>query len=306
MAFGSLVDVLPRVAWSDEAREFTPWLASNLSRLGEVIGLELELIQAEAGLPTADDGFSADILARDLRSDANVLIENQLDKSDHRHLGQILTYVAGLEAKTVVWVAPAFREAHLAAIRWLNQNTHEEFAFFAIRLRVVQIGASPLAPLFDVLEQPNAWERRLQSETRAAKAMGETGLARKAFWTRFFESYPEHTKDGTAGGNSTLWRRCASGLVISYYLYREGVGLFVRGADGVPLDEVVRKMAPMLPQLEQALSVKFGDNAKHGVLDDWMKGDFKDPGQFDGLASWLNARVTMYAATLDQFFKGDE
>ncbi len=122
----------------------------------------------------AVDSFSADILAKDVDTDDRVLIENQLEASDHRHLGQILTYLAGLDAKSVVWIARHFNEAHRSAIRWLNENTDGRFAFFAVRVCVVRIGDSPFAPVFEVVEKPNAWERALGGRARAA----ETELTR--------------------------------------------------------------------------------------------------------------------------------
>ena len=99
------------------------------------------------------EGYSADILATYPADGSRVIIENQLESTDHTHLGQIMTYLAGLEAKTVVWIARDFRGPHLSAIRWLNTHTTDEFAFFAIKLRVVQIGdnSSIVAPLFEVV-----------------------------------------------------------------------------------------------------------------------------------------------------------
>lgn len=306
--FGTLMDVKPRDAWPDEARNFTPWLAANLERLGTVIGLELELLGSEAALPTRDDNFSADIIARDLRSDATVLIENQLERSDHTHLGQILTYLAGLEARTVIWVAPHFREAHLAAVRWLNQHTTDEFAFFAIRLRVVRIGESSMAPLFDVLERPNTWERNLQSVTRAAKATSEVGMARKAFWEAFFATYPaDGAGDGIIGGHSTQWRRCNGGLVISYYIAKAEVGLFVRGDSKVSIETVIGLLAPNGNDIEAKLGVSIGSRAGNfGVLADRCAGDYTDPSQRTHLASWLHKRVSAYEAALNAAFTEDE
>ena len=100
---------------------------------------------------------------------SRVLIENQLESTDHTHLGQILTYLAGLEAQTVIWAAREFREPHLSAIRWLNTHTTDEFAFFAVKVRVVRIGDAPslVAPLFEVLERPNDWDRRVSIRERA-------------------------------------------------------------------------------------------------------------------------------------------
>ena len=95
--------------------------------------------------------------------DSVILIENQLEQTDHTHLGQIMTYLAGLDAKTVVWIAPSFREPHLSAIRWLNEHTADGFSFFALKARVVRIGDSPFAPMFEVVEQPNLWDRQIEA-----------------------------------------------------------------------------------------------------------------------------------------------
>lgn len=148
VTFGTLEDIEARRAWAHEAHVFTPWLADNLDRLSQAVGIPLELTGREVSVGR----YSADILATNPVDGSVVLIENQLEPSDHTHLGQIMTYLAGLEAQVMIWIAPTFREEHLSALRWLNQHTAENFAFFAVRLRVVRIANSPLAPLFDVLE----------------------------------------------------------------------------------------------------------------------------------------------------------
>lgn len=138
--FGTLIDVPIRGAWQHEAQRFTPWLASNLDRLSTLIGIPLELI----GTETRVGSFSADIIAKNAADDSIVLIENQLESSDHTHLGQIMTYLAGLSTHTMIWVAPNFRDEHLSAIRWLNEHTIDPFAFFAIRVRVLRIDNSAI------------------------------------------------------------------------------------------------------------------------------------------------------------------
>ena len=160
MQFGRLTDLPLRDAWKHEAHKFTPWLAENVDQLSEAIGIPLEI----TGTEVAVESFSADILARNPMDDSIVLVENQLERTDHKHLGQIITYLAGLEAQTVVWIAPAFREPHLSAIRWLNEHTADGFSFFAVKARVVRIGDSPFAPIFEVVLKPDRWQRRLKSE----------------------------------------------------------------------------------------------------------------------------------------------
>jgi len=166
ISFARLTDLPLREAWKHEAHDFMPWLADNIDHLSEAIGIPLEL----TGTEVAVDSFSADVLARNPMDDSVVLIENQLEQTDHTHRGQIMTYLAGLDAHTVVWIAPAFREPHLSANRWLNEHTADGFSFFAVKARVVRIGDSPFAPIFEVVGKPDRWQRRLKTETEPRHA----------------------------------------------------------------------------------------------------------------------------------------
>jgi hypothetical protein len=179
---GRLSSVPVRSVWTDEARDFTPWLAEaeNLSLLGEAIGLMLELEARERRVGP----FAADILARDVARDRWVLVENQLEATDHRHLGQLLTYAAGLEAMTVVWVAPEIREEHRAAIDWLNHITSEGFDFFAIQVEAFRIGDSACAPRFSVIAKPNDWSRKLGAARRESTS-GAAPQSQK--WITYWE-----------------------------------------------------------------------------------------------------------------------
>ena len=170
MKFGQLKDMDIRDVWPYEANNFTPWLAENLSHLAEAIGIPLEL----EGTEIAVEGYSADILGTYPADGSRVIIENQLETTDHTYLGQITTYLAGLEAKTVVWIARDFRGTHLSAIRWLNTHTTDDLAFFAIKLRVVQIGDNSLvvATFFEAVERLNEWSGRCKRSTILAGASG--------------------------------------------------------------------------------------------------------------------------------------
>ena len=250
--FGRLEDVLARTAWDHEAHRFTPWLADNLGLLSEAIGIPLELTAREQSVGR----FSADIVAHDPRSDSVVLIENQLERSDHTHLGQIMTYLAGTEAKVIIWIAPAFCKEHLSAISWLNQHSHEEFSFFAVRLRVVRIGESPFAPLFEILEQPNEWERTLQQKTRESGEVSDRAKTRRAFWQRYAELYPYVADLKLTGGGSATWVEVSErGVAISRYKAKQNVGVFLRGLAGVTLAERAARIEPYVEALEAELSV---------------------------------------------------
>ena len=179
---GRLERVPPRTFWSDEARNFTPWLATedNLALLSETIGVDLELQNQEVSVGP----FRADVLCRDVATDALVLVENQLERTDHRHLGQLFTYAAGLDAVTVVWIAERFHEEHRAALDWLNRITHEDFRFFGIEVELWRIGDSALAPKFNLVAKPNDWSKTVR-ETASAKragALSESQELRVEYW----------------------------------------------------------------------------------------------------------------------------
>lgn len=294
--FGRLSDVPLREGWAHEAQDFTPWLAKNLDRLSDAIGIPLELRAVEAKLPTLDDYFSADILAQTHTEDL-VLIENQLEKSDHTHLGQIMTYLPALEAKTVVWVAPSFREAHLAAISWLNESTQEEYSFFAVQLRLVRIGDSAFAPLLDVLEKPNYWERHLQAEARAIQKTAPNAGAKEAFWKAFRTHYEVEDGDGLAKRGNTSWIAMpGSGLVISANLTQTGIVMFVRGPEGWTQEDVLNAISGHEATIEEALNVPADAGNNSGLFRDHLAGDYLNPSEHDDIARRLARRIADYQA----------
>lgn len=192
-ALGRLEKVDLRAAWVSESSDFTPWLAQaeNLKLLGETIDLDLELEAQERAVGP----FSADILCRDTASDDHwVLIENQLERTDHKHLGQLLTYAAGLKAATIVWIAERFTEEHRAALDWLNEITGERFAFFGLELELWRIGNSPPAPKFNIVSKPNDWARTIQSSTTASGGeLPEIKQIQLQFWIAF-KNYMEQKR----------------------------------------------------------------------------------------------------------------
>ncbi len=134
MDLGTLRFLNPRETFPTEPVHFSKWVADNLDRLGDMLGLELELLKREAEVGS----FSLDILARVVGTDDLVIIENQIEPTDHRHLGQILTYASGLDARHIVWISPTFREEHRAALDWLNVNTIATRHFFGIQVEVLR------------------------------------------------------------------------------------------------------------------------------------------------------------------------
>lgn len=187
MKLGKLEKIDLRKIWEHEARDFTPWLAQeeNLALLGNVIDIELELEAQEKSVGS----FSADLLCKDTGTDSWVVIENQLEKTNHSHLGQLLTYASGLKAITVVWVAKKFTEEHRATLDWLNEITTEKYNFFGLEVELWKIGESDVAPKFNVISKPNDWSKTIVSRAsiRGSQSteLTESKLLQLEFWTKF-------------------------------------------------------------------------------------------------------------------------
>lgn len=181
---GRLERVPLRAAWQSEAADFTPWLAQpeNIQLLGETLGLELEVEAQEKNVGP----FRADILCKDTATGSWVLIENQLERTDHTHLGQLITYAAGLEAVVIVWVAERFTDEHRAALDWLNELGSERLRCFGLEIELWRIASSPMAPKFNVVSQPNDWTRSV------AGNLTDTQRLRLEYWTAFAQYLGDH------------------------------------------------------------------------------------------------------------------
>jgi len=169
--------------WEHEARDFTPWLANQIrsnevSRLEDTLGLDLSVIQIEKSVGR----YRMDILAEVVDDNRTVVIENQLEPSDHGHLGKSLAYASGVDADIIVWIAPRFYDEHKDAIQWLNQNSREEVDLFAIRLEVWRIGESDPAVRLNPIIEPSEWRDRFN---RSPEELSETQELQEEFWTQF-------------------------------------------------------------------------------------------------------------------------
>ncbi len=161
---GKLSQVELRTIWKKEDRHFTPWLAQeeNLQILGETIGLQLEFVEQEKTVGS----YRVDIVCKNIADDSFIIIENQLEKADHDHLGKLLTYAAGSDAVTIIWVAESFSDEHRAALDWLNKNTNGDIHFFGLKIEAWKIGNSEVAPKFNIISQPNDWRKGVSRKVR--------------------------------------------------------------------------------------------------------------------------------------------
>lgn len=182
-SLGNIEFVDLRDCWEYEDKDFTPWLAQddNIKSLGDAIDLDLEVESQEVNVGP----FRADILCKD-GFDHYVLIENQLEQTDHTHLGQIMTYAAGLNAATIVWIAKEFTEEHRAALDWLNNITDDSFNFFGIEIHLIKIGDSAVAPMFKVVAKPNGWSKAVRN---TSSSVPKTNFQEKQidYWTKLSE-----------------------------------------------------------------------------------------------------------------------
>lgn len=182
MKLGKLHEVDIRKVWPHEQYDFSKWLAAeeNIQELGNVLNLSLTDIETERPV----DRYRCDILCRDEITGKVVLIENQLEQTNHDHLGKILTYASGLDASVVVWVVAAARDEHASAIEWLNKHTDDSISFFLIEIHAYKIGDSEPAPQFKIIEQPNDFAKTMKRISRD-KEMNESQGCRLEFWTQF-------------------------------------------------------------------------------------------------------------------------
>ncbi len=170
-----------RKVWPHEALDFTPWLAEeeNLAQLADAVGLEITLDETESAV----GDFNVDIFATETGTDRKIIIENQLEDTNHDHLGKLITYASGKSADIVIWVVKRAREEHRAAIEWLNNHTDENIAFFLLEIKLYQIGDSDIAVKFEVVEKPNDWTKEIKRNTSSSPTL----QARYDYWVAFNE-----------------------------------------------------------------------------------------------------------------------
>ena len=299
-----------RSCWQNEASDFTPWLASeeNIALLADALGMnELEVKAQEEHVGP----FRADILCVDPGTDKYVLIENQLEKTDHNHLGQILTYAAGLDAVTIIWIAEHFTEEHRAAIDWLNRITDKEFNFFGVEIELIKIGDSPAAPMFNVIAKPNGWSKDVKSSSQKSNE-GRTELEnyRYEFWTSFCEYMRNNPSKlfKTQSPTYNHWANIAigrSGVHISLLLNtiekKVTIQLYMKeDTDKRLFDELYRHKEEAEAAIGQQLDWRRLDEKKASSIDLYKNYlNLNNPAMRDEIYSWFRE----YAEKYITFFK---
>lgn len=192
ISIGKLVEVDVRELWGHEQYDFSNWMAKadNLEYLNDILGLTLIDVNKEVYVGS----YRCDLVAKDETSDITVIVENQLEATNHDHLGKIITYASGLGAQVIVWIAKEAKEEHRAAIEWLNNNTGSDLNFFLIEIHACKIGDSAVAPRFEVVEKPNGFVKRNRKLTPEGNGLNKSKSERLIFWERFNEIVAEQGK----------------------------------------------------------------------------------------------------------------
>ena len=191
MKLGKLQEIDIKKVWLHEQYDFSKWLASeeNIQELGDTLGLSLTDVETEKFVGK----YRCDILCKDEITGKVVLIENQLEPTDHDHLGKIITYASGLDASVVVWIVASARQEHASAIEWLNKHTDDDLSFFLIEVHAYKIGDSEPAPQFKIIEQPNDFVKSVKAISQSSE-LSDSERSRLEFWTQLNEVLEERGK----------------------------------------------------------------------------------------------------------------
>lgn len=305
MAIGKLEEVDIRELWKHEQYDFSEWLAKkeNIENLNDILGLTLVDISKE----TYVGSYRCDLFARDEATGAKVIIENQLEISNHDHLGKIITYASGLDAKVIVWIVTKAREEHRSAIEWLNNNTNSNVNFFLIEIHAYKIGDSNKAPMFTVVEQPNDFIKNNKSSNNE-ESMNKSQSQRIEFWNQFNDVVIERGKPfNTRKATTDHWYNVAIGTSeahIDITLVNKdsliGVELYITNNK-----ELFDKLYERKDDIENDLGFKLDwrrlDNSKASRILYYIKGlNFDDHSNYNEL---MNKTIDVAVLMRDTFKK---
>ena len=252
--------------WTHEAKDFTPWLQNNIDLLAEALGLDIQLIEREVSVGS----FFVDLLGEEARSGRPVVIENQLDLSDHSHLGQLLTYSAGKNGGVIIWVAKKIKPEHRQALNWLNDATQGNIDFYGIEIQLLKIGNSNIAPDFNVVVSPKS----VPPENGATQTRSEKGRRYHEFFSDLLQRIKAHpgkvTQQSKVGDKSWLLTPSGRGgfrFGLAFYQgQRFGIELYVdqgvKEANKRAYDELVQSREQIEEELGHRLDWQRLDDKK--------------------------------------------
>jgi len=304
---GHLTKVNPRTLWPNEATAFTPWLAQHLEELAAALGLELELENTEVAVGP----YSADILARDTGTGKHVIIENQLEKTDHDHLGKSLTYAALLDASAVVWFATDFTEEHKKTLDWLNDLTSTDIAFYGVILELWRIDESKPAVRFNVVSQPAEIVRQTAISTRVEE-LTEGRRLQLDFWTQLRERLLATEKlPSVQSARPQYWYDVSLGRsginlsnIANTYDNRIGVRVYIS-------NKVAAAALPQLMDMRNDIEAEIGSSLEWDpnpenqdkVIALVRDADLNDRNQWDEYLSWMVETILRFREAFSKRIK---
>ena len=305
MAIGKLEEVDIRELWKHEQYDFSEWLSKkeNIENLNDILGLTLVDISKE----TYVGSYRCDLFAKDETTGIKVIIENQLEMSNHDHLGKIITYASGLDAKVVVWIVKEAREEHRSAIEWLNNNTNSNINFFLIEIHAYKIGNSDNAPMFQVIEQPNDFIKNNKS-INSNDTMNKSQSQRLEFWNQFNNVLVERGKPFNVRKATTdHWYNVAIGTSdahIDITLVNKdsviGVELYITDNKGL-FDKLYQRKDEIENDLGFKLDWRRINNSKASRIVTFIKGlNFDDHSNYNEL---INKTIDLAVLMRDTFKK---
>ncbi|WP_200885251.1 DUF4268 domain-containing protein [Vibrio campbellii] len=302
------IKVVPvRTIWKHEANDFTPWLYNHIQELSDALGIELEVEDVE--VPVGP--YYADILAKDTGTGKYVVIENQLEKTDHDHLGKCLTYASVLDASTVIWLASNFTDEHKKALDWLNDHTSDELAFYGIKLELLQINESLPAVNFNIVSQPNDVVKQV-TKRKDNSELSETRMTQLKFWEAFKSSLQQTNKiTKLQTPRPQYWFDIAlgkSGIHLSntFNTNENVIGLRVYiGSKEVPkwLPYFEEHKTDIEHQLGQKLEWSPNSNAKDKVITLTKSFDLTNEAKWQEPIKWLTENTVRFYEVFSQLVK---
>lgn len=301
-AIGKLEIVPVRAAFPHEALRFTTWLEENIEALADRIGLQIRVVEREKAVGP----FNVDLLCEDGEGN-RIIIENQLERTDHDHLGKLLTYLVNLEAKTAIWVTPEPRPEHERVIDWLNESIGADFSFYLVKIEAGRIGASPFAPLFTVVTAPDEQTREIGE---AKKELSDRHIVqeREQFWIRLLEKARGRTRFSSKGGGryQNIYVRAGKpGIIFSFTVTRYSAYAELYIDHDHDTGEKNKAIFDALYAEKDAIEAEFGEPLDWRRLDDkracrilkLFDGGLRTPDRWDDLQeAMIDAMIRLDAA----------
>lgn len=305
---GRLEEVDIRKLWSHEQYDFSNWLSEdeNINLLNDVLGLTLVNIEKEVFV----GAYRCDLVAKDETSGQNVIIENQLEASNHDHLGKIVTYASGLDANVIVWIVKEAREEHRSAIEWLNNNTNKNINFFLIEIHAYKIGNSLYAPKFEIVEKPNDFIKNAKIQT-GSEELNKSQSERLVFWTKFNDVVSERGKPFNLRKATTdHWYNVAigvSGVLVEITLVNKegcvGIALYIID-DKELFDYLNEKKIEIESKLGFELDWQRLDGKKASRIIYRISGlNFDDHSNYDSLMNDIIDKVILFVKVFKKYVK---